>query len=172
MCVHACVVYISGVRRVKAICGELVGWLSGVVFVASGSLGVSACRGPSFCDTMGDRWTTVTVSVLPQINAVISSLRKVLVKYSFRSTAPPQTHWQYLQAYPHCLVRQALKTVSAELKSVYFNKQVVVSAQFCILTSVFNWVIYISAICEWVSSQVWNMQVQQLLCILQIVFFC
>lgn len=28
----------------------------------------------------------------------------------------------------------------------------------------------ISAICEWVSSQVWNMQVQQLLFILQIAF--
>lgn len=92
VCVHACVVYISGVRRVKAICGELVGWLSGVVFVASGSRGVSARRGPSFCDTMGDRRGTVTVSVLPQINALISSLRKVLVKYSFCSTAPPQTH--------------------------------------------------------------------------------
>lgn len=36
VCVRVCVVYIRGVRRVKAICGELVGWLSGVVFVASG----------------------------------------------------------------------------------------------------------------------------------------
>lgn len=41
-----CVVYIRGVRRVKAICGELVGRLSGVVFEASGGGGVSTRRGP------------------------------------------------------------------------------------------------------------------------------
>lgn len=29
----------------------------------------------------------------------------------------------------------------------------------------------IPAVCEWVGSQVWNTQVQQLLCILQIAFF-
>lgn len=157
---HACVVYISGVRRVKAICGELVGWLSGVVFVASGSGGVSARRGPSFCDTMGDRWTTsVTVSVLPQINAVISSLRKVLVKYSFRSTAPPDSLAVFTGGPPLSCQADTCNTVSVELKSVYFNKQAIVFAQFCILTSVFNRVHFvsdpaISAICEWVSSQV------------------